>query len=103
MGRNRVEVWNDIYRVLFPGSPLPLDPYVDNIHSDNIQDLRNFFEREGRRILGYEINMRLFGNSVATPEQQAFVERVLIESIDALLQQLSLRLETRFRRDSSSS
>ncbi|OAL29006.1 hypothetical protein AYO22_02442 [Fonsecaea multimorphosa] len=98
MGRNRSDAWFGIYKVLFPNSPLPLDPYVDSTHADTVQDFIAFFEREGREVLASEINQRMFGVVTTTPWEQEFVERVLAESINVLLQ----RLDSRFRHPLSS-
>ncbi|OQV06109.1 hypothetical protein CLAIMM_10734, partial [Cladophialophora immunda] len=97
MGRNRSDAWFDIYKILFPNSALPLDPYADSTHADTVQDFIAFFEREGREVLASEINQRMFGAVAWWPRQQEFVEEVLAESINVLLQ----RLHSRFRQPSS--
>ncbi|KIW81314.1 hypothetical protein Z517_04339 [Fonsecaea pedrosoi CBS 271.37] len=98
IGRMRSDAWFGIYKILFPNSPLPLDPYVDSIHADTVQNFIAFFEREGRVVLASEINQRMFGEVATTPAEQDFVDRVLAESINVLLQ----RLNSRFRQPSSS-
>ncbi|EXJ70691.1 uncharacterized protein A1O5_05681 [Cladophialophora psammophila CBS 110553] len=98
MGRSRSDAWFDIYKILFPISTLPVDPYVDSAHADTVQDFIAFFVREGREVLASEINQRMFGPVSTTPGEQEFVDRVLEESINVLLQ----RLDARFRQPSSS-
>ncbi|KIW88058.1 uncharacterized protein Z519_11168 [Cladophialophora bantiana CBS 173.52] len=98
MGRSRSDAWFDIYKILFPNSTLPLDPYVDSVHADTVQDFIAFFVREGRELLASEINQRMFGPASTTSGEQEFVDRVLADSINVLLQ----RLDARFRQPSSS-
>ncbi|OAG36338.1 hypothetical protein AYO21_09503 [Fonsecaea monophora] len=98
IGRTRSDAWFGIYKILFPNSPLPLDPYVDSMHADTVQNFIAFFERDGRVVLASEINQRMFGEVATTPAEQDFVDRVLAESINVLLQ----RLNSRFRQPSSS-
>ncbi|KIW70305.1 hypothetical protein PV04_02590 [Phialophora macrospora] len=97
LGRDRWNAWFDIYKILFPGAPLPVDPYVDSVHTSAVQQFMAFFEDEGREVLASEINWRMFGYAPPTPEHQLFVESVLTASIEVLIQ----RLEGRFRGTSS--
>jgi hypothetical protein len=97
LGRSERDTWFEIYKLLFPDAPLPLDPYVHSTHADDVQDFIVFFQGDGRQVLSEEINQRMFGTVNASREEQEFVDRVLAESINVLLQ----RLESRFRQDTS--
>ncbi|KAJ9616361.1 hypothetical protein H2200_000079 [Cladophialophora chaetospira] len=100
MGRSRSESWNEIYKILFPDSPLPLNPYIESVHAETLQDFMAYVERDGQQALVSEINQRMFGSvQASSEEEQQFVERVISESVGVLLQ----RLDARFRRESSES
>lgn len=87
-GKNRVDAWFDIFGILFPEALLPLDPYIDSMYSEPIQDFLTFFEREAPSILAAEINTRMFGDTEVSADQRTFVDSVLEESISVLLQRL---------------
>ena len=95
MGKSTKDAWFDIYKILFPASPLPLDPYAESVHANTVQDFVAFFEREAPRVLASEINVRLFGAATVTPEHEQFVDSVLTESISVLLQRLNERFGRR--------
>ncbi|KAK5054557.1 hypothetical protein LTR84_001448 [Exophiala bonariae] len=87
-GKNRVDAWFDIYRILFSDALLPLDPYVDNTESGPIQDFLALFEQEAPQILATEIDARMFGDTECTMEQRTFRDTVLEQSISVLVQHL---------------
>ncbi len=91
MGKSTKDAWFDMYKILFPASPLPLDPYAESVHANSVQDFVAFFEREAPRVLASEINVRLFGSAMVTAEHEQFVDSVLAESISVLLQRLNER------------
>ncbi len=97
MGRSHSESWFEIYKILFPDSPVPLNPYIDSVHAVTLQDFMAYVERDGQQALVSEINQRMFGPVAASLEEQQFIDRVIAESVNVLLQ----RLDARFRRDSS--
>jgi hypothetical protein len=98
-GRKPEDAWFDIFRILFPGAPLPSDPYVESRHSNMVQDFMAYFHGEGRHLLASEINWRMFGHQPTTPEYTVWADTVLSESINVLIQEL----ENRFRRTPSPS
>lgn len=91
-GKNRVEAWFDIYGILFPGALLPLDPYIDSMDSEPIQNILALFEQEAPQILATEINTRMFGDAECTEEDRTFRDTVLEESISVLIQRFKARM-----------
>lgn len=86
-GRSPATAWFNIYKKLFPGAPLPLDPYVeDMLQSETVQNYMAFFEREAPGLLASEINTRMFGYASTVPGQDEFVESLLADSIRVLLE-----------------
>lgn len=91
-GKNRVDAWFDIYGILFPGALLPLDPYIDSMDSEPIQNILALFEQEAPQILATEINTRMFGDAECTEEFRIFTDTVLEESISVLVQRFKARM-----------
>lgn len=44
--KSKREQWNGIYAILFPGQPLPENPYVERLLSTELQTLQDFFSQE---------------------------------------------------------
>jgi hypothetical protein len=95
MGGSRTVRWFEIYKILFPNAPLPLDPYVDCTIADNVQDFMAFFEREAPAILAPQVNANLFGHGSESFEHQAWVDSALSESISILLGTIRERYKER--------
>lgn len=97
MNRRASDAWFDIYKVLFPDSPLPLNPYNDGVHAVTLQDFISFLDRDGRAILSSEINRRMFPPMIMDTQESrdnlAFRESVFDDAVNVLLQ----RLDSRFR------
>jgi len=94
MGKAPSDVWFDIYKVLFPGAPLPSNPYAEETQSGTVQRFTAYFEREAPGILAAEINTRMFGYDSTIPEHQMFIESVLTDSIRVLLQRINAGFES---------
>jgi hypothetical protein len=92
LGRDRCEAWFDIYKILFPNSPLPSNAYVDSVHTLTVQDFMAFYEDEGRTVLSSEISWRLFGYPPLTAQHQLWVESILTESVTIMVRRLDERL-----------
>ncbi|KAK4215605.1 hypothetical protein QBC37DRAFT_122081 [Rhypophila decipiens] len=57
--KSRVEHWFDIFRILFPGHPIPCSPFVDILLSNELCNLRNFIARSWRPIFDAQAEQRL--------------------------------------------
>ncbi|KAK5051532.1 hypothetical protein LTR84_003184 [Exophiala bonariae] len=89
-GRDPVDLWYDIFKILFPGAPLPLSPYVDSPYQSTVNDFLVFFEVEVQGVLSREVNNRMFGDALATVDPQ-FLEGVWSESVAVLIRYLDER------------
>ena len=82
-----VENWNDVYRILFPGSPLPSSPYIDPLLSGELRAFREHALSEGPPIWNEILRTHLPENlQTYIEELQSFHHSFFPEAIFSLFQ-----------------
>lgn len=94
-GRDTRDAWYDIFKILFPGAPLPLSPYVESANLFTVNDFLAFFDSEAQGILSRAVNYRMLGYSPDNPGgfDAQFLEGVWTESLSILIQYLEDRVQ----------
>jgi len=87
IGKNRVEAWFDIFKILFPGAATPLEPYADSAPAEAIDDFLAFFQREAPSRLSMAYATALHGAGL-TEDLQSLQDVILEECIVNLVQEL---------------
>ena len=95
MGRDRIEAWFDIFKILFPDTPPPMDPYLDSIQCQVDPDFREFFLREAPPILAANIGSQVLGYALLPQEEQSWLESVLEVTVPRLWQEVEERYKRR--------
>ncbi|KAK3322717.1 hypothetical protein B0H66DRAFT_456587, partial [Apodospora peruviana] len=84
--KTRVEHWFDIFRILFPGHPVPCSPFVDILLSNELSSLRNFIARSWRPIFDARVEQLLPESLRAHSEAvQEFSHAVFEDTIATLM------------------
>lgn len=91
MRRSAADCWFDIFKILFPGSPLPSDPYVESgsgIATRVIRQFTTYVEREFPPRLAARIGPEIYGEPWGFDEQ-VVLGQLLEECIPSLMQELA--------------
>jgi len=75
--------WFTIFKVLFPGHPLPASPYIDGDLSEQLYTFQDFAVSRGAAIAIDVLRPTTIPESILAP----FLERIMLEGIPAIVQQ----------------
>ena len=87
VGKTLEETWFAIFRILFPGSPLPTMPFVDSVSAEAVQRFTDHFFRQARVRLSRLVQAQLEGRMLLESDQQRILESALESSIAQLVWQ----------------
>jgi hypothetical protein len=91
VGQDCVASWFAIFGILFPGAPLPDNPYVECTESPMagriVGEFTNFVEHEAPRRLAERIGVQIFGVENQA-QHQWWLNQVLEESLPLVLAEM---------------
>lgn len=93
LGRTLEETWFAIFKILFPGSPLPTSPFVDSVSADAVQNFADHFFRQARARLSRLVRAGLEGRMLLEGDQQRILDSALESAIARLVWQTDPRRE----------
>ena len=95
--------WFMIFKILFPGHPLPVSPYIDGDLSEQLFAFQDFAVTRGPEIVGNILGPQ--SQRIPESEVAPFLERVFSEGLPAVVQQflVSRQFQNGPRSDVSSS
>jgi hypothetical protein len=87
VGKSLSDTWFDIFKILFPGSPLPDSPFVDSVSSEAVHRFADHFYRQARARLTHLVHTELEGLILLEIDQQRILDSALERAIAQIVWQ----------------